>query len=269
MRTEKRAAESASSLANVTPWTRDQLLVALRLYLTEPFGRLHKSNPRVVEFAKSMGRTPSSLGMKACNFASLDPTFVKTGRRGLQGVSKADRALWDEYASRGIATVDEMERLVEPVLAKDEVETAPVGPSEREATVRLRRHQRFFRSSVLAAYEGRCAVTGLALPELLIASHIVPWSRDEERRADPSNGLLLEPLLDRAFDRGLVTFDEDEQLVCSRQLQRRGAAAERLVSLAGLPLRRPRRQPPSAEALSWHRERWFLDSPRCENRPRG
>lgn len=253
----------------MTPWTRDQLLVALRLYLTEPFGKLHKSNPRVVELAKSMGRTPSSLGMKACNFASLDPTFVKTGRRGLSGVSKADRALWDEYMSQELATVEEMERLVEPVLVKEEDAALPVGPSEREAVVRTRRHQRFFRSSVLAAYEGRCAVTGLALPELLIASHIVPWSRDEARRADPTNGLLLEPLFDRAFDRGLITFDEDEQLVCSRQLRRRGVAAERLVSFVGVPLRRPRRQPPSAEALSWHRERWFVDSPRCENRSRG
>lgn len=245
-------------------WTRDQLLVALRLYLTEPFGRLHKTNPRVVALAQSIGRTPSSLGMKACNFASLDPTFVKTGRKGLQGASNADRKLWEEFTGDRLRLVEQMERLVEPVVAP-KGEPTPTGPSEKQAVVRVRRHQRFFRAAVLSAYGERCAVTGLAVPELLIASHIVPWSRDEGRRADPTNGLLLEPLFDSAFDQGFITFDPEGRLVCSRRLRKHSASADRLLAFAGKPLRRPQRQPPAPSALSWHRDQWFLDAPGSEN----
>jgi hypothetical protein len=54
-------------------WTPDDLLVAFRLYCRTPFGRLHRNNPEIIELARLMGRTPSSVGMKACNFASLDP----------------------------------------------------------------------------------------------------------------------------------------------------------------------------------------------------
>jgi putative restriction endonuclease len=74
-------------------WTRDQQLVALRLYMGTPFGKLHGTNPRIVDLAGRIGRTPGALAMKACNFASLDPEFRKTNRKGLSGASDADRAL--------------------------------------------------------------------------------------------------------------------------------------------------------------------------------
>ncbi len=52
-------------------WTRDQLLVAFRLYCRTPFGKLHQHNPEIIHLAAKLGRTPSAVGMKACNFASL------------------------------------------------------------------------------------------------------------------------------------------------------------------------------------------------------
>src|SRR5690606_15788351 len=91
----------------------------------------------------------------------------------------------------------------------------PDGPSETERLTRVRRVQRFFRTAVLASYEKRCAITGLAIPRLLTASHILPWSTAPARRADPSNGICLNALHDRAFDRGLLTFDEDMRVVLS------------------------------------------------------
>src|SRR5688572_26527990 len=68
-------------------WTRDQLLLALRLYMRMPFGRLHGRNPEIIELAEKIGRTSNALAMKACNFASLDPALRLTDRRGLSGSS--------------------------------------------------------------------------------------------------------------------------------------------------------------------------------------
>lgn len=62
-----------------------------------------------------------------------------------------------------------------------------------EAVIRTRVNQSFFRAAVLAAYNVRCCVTGLSIPELLTASHIVPWSADVKNRTNPRNGLCLNP----------------------------------------------------------------------------
>lgn len=238
-------------------WSRDEQLVALRLYLTEPFGRLHKTNPRIMKLAEALGtRSASALSMKACNFASLDPTFVKSGRRGLSGASEADRALWAEFESSRNEVVSQMEALIEPTLPEDV--RAPRGDSEAVRSVTVRRHQRCFRDEVKAAYGGRCAVTGLDVPELLVASHIIPWAESPARRTDATNGLLLNALFDRAFDRGLISFDDARRLLCAKSLKRKKSAARRmLLDHEGSALRTPERAPAALDALRWHRENCF------------
>ena len=69
-------------MASRTPsvkWTREQTLIAINLYCKLPFGKLHKTNPIIVGVAEKMGRTASSLRMKLCNFASLDPVQSARG----------------------------------------------------------------------------------------------------------------------------------------------------------------------------------------------
>jgi predicted restriction endonuclease len=70
---------------------------------------------------------------------------------------------------------------------------------ERERMVRVRVNQHFFRAAILSAYDYKWCVTGLAVPELLVASHIVPWARDTKQRMNPRKGLYLNALHDRAF----------------------------------------------------------------------
>lgn len=85
--------------------------------------------------------------------------------------------------------------------------------TEREALGRARIGQGKFRDDLMARWNGKCAVTGLARPELLRASHIKPWSSsNNQERLDPSNGLLLSIAYDAAFDRGLITFDDNGNL---------------------------------------------------------
>jgi len=250
-------------------WTREQTLVAFRLYCRTPFGKLHASNPDIIALASLIGRTPSAVGMKACNFASLDPLHQARGVKGLSNRSKLEEVIWDEFSQHSSAVADEAERAFEsmsdadPPKSGDTLE-APEGPTESLRTVKTRRVQSFFRSAVLNSYGGRCGVTGLAVPELLNASHIVPWAERETTRADPRNGICLNALHDRAFDRGLVTFGEKLELVVSPALKDApgvlGDGADvrgLLLDRAGATLRVPEAFAPSPDHLAFHRERVF------------
>ena len=94
------------------------------------------------------------------------------------------------------------------------------------------------------------------MPELLNASHIIPWKADAGRRAHPSNGLALNALYDRAFDRGLICFDEKLRVVVSGRLREGDVPAlqrHALLEMEGRPLRLPYRFTPDPAALAWHR----------------
>ena len=83
-------------MATRTGWTRPQLLVAFNLYCQMPFGKMHARNPQIIKYAELIGRTSSALAMKLTNIASLDPTITSSGRKGLDGASAADGAMWEE-----------------------------------------------------------------------------------------------------------------------------------------------------------------------------
>lgn len=123
---------------------------------------------------------------------------------------------------------------------RDEVRQALAGneaaPSatEREAVVRQRIGQQLFREGLMTLWQGQCAISGLAVPELLRASHAKPWAdSSDDERLDVYNGLLLSANLDAAFDGGLLGVDDDGQVLVSASLPD-GA-------LALLDLARPRR----------------------------
>lgn len=241
--------------------------MAFRLYCRTPFGRLHRSNPEIVELSRSLKRTPSAVAMKACNFASLDPAQRARDIRALSNVSRSDRRLWERFERNPEEVAFEAEAAYIALTGKDapplgtELKT-PEGPSEIPRMVRARRVQSFFREAVLVSYESRCALSDINFPDLLNASHIVPWSADVERRADPRNGIALNALYDRAFDRGLITFDESLRVVLSRRLQTSDAPGlyrEALLALEGRELRIPGRFPPDPAAIAYHREHVFSD----------
>ncbi len=243
-------------------WTRDQQLLALRLYVRSAFGRLHGRNPDIVRQAEGIGRTANALAMKACNFASLDPAFRATNRRGLSGASTADRALWAEFVANPDAIADEAEATYEAFMAGEPKAAAaeiavPSGETDALRLVRTRRVQSFFRAAVLTSYDGTCAVSGMRLRALLNASHIIPWSHAHNRRADPTNGICLNALFDRAFDRGLMTIDEDMRVVMSpviRSAATNAALACSLLEAEGRKLTMPSRFLPDPAALEYHRQ---------------
>lgn len=211
-------------MATRTSWTRDELVLALNLYLRIPFGRIHHGNPEVLALADLIGRTPNSIALRLANFAALDPSL---DRRGMANASAGARAMWQEWGANPEAVAQESERILrerrQPSLL-DEVEreieeprSLPEG-TERAALVSVRVNQAFFRRLILARYDSTCVVTGLQVPELLVAAHIVPWAEAPEHRMDPRNGLCLNGLHDRAFERGLIVVDDDLRVRVSPRL---------------------------------------------------
>lgn len=219
-------------MAGRKSWTRDELLVALNLYHKLTFGQMHRRQPAIVDVANALKRGASSLAMKLCNFASLDPALRMRGIKGLSGASALDRAVWAEFhenlAEAAPASEEAFCKLfgagktahVE-VTQKEGVRVTkvPAGPTESVATVKTRRGQEFFRQAVLNNYQGRCGVSGLAVRELLIASHILPWGTHKAERLNVRNGIALSRLHDAAFDSGLITFDSNLRLRISNRLK--------------------------------------------------
>lgn len=250
-------------------WTKEQAKLAFHLYCQLPFGKLHKGNPEIIRLAQAIGRTPSAVAMKLVNFASLDPAITSTGRRGLDGASNLDREIWAEFNAdwdRLAVECEMLRRRIAPEPVADEVDEL-VAPEDctgetRRVVTEQRIKQNFFRRAVLSSYGGRCCISGLSEPRLLIASHIVPWSKDKQNRLNPCNGLCLSAIHDRAFDKGLITLSDDFKLIVSDELKRRSDAFIKAVFLPmeGLTISLPERFMPTTKFVAWHRSELFVDS---------
>ncbi|EPE3624809.1 HNH endonuclease [Serratia marcescens] len=245
-------------------WTREELLIAFTLYSQIPFGKLHSKNPEIIHYAKLIDRTPSALAMKLVNLASLDPYIIESGRSGLKGASNADRELWKEM-SQDMDLFNQqcqtaMEHLEKPAAPEFDEEPKDFSGRDKLSTVKTRVDQNLFRKNVLEAYEYRCCITGLEEPALLVASHILPWSHSIEQRLNPSNGLCLSSLHDKAFDRGLITFDDKLELVLSTQIKKLKSSIymNNFKNYEGKRIRLPLYYHPDNKHLAYHRDNVFL-----------
>ena len=261
-------------------WSREHLLIALNLYCKLPFGSFDKGNSVIKDVAAKMGRSPSSLSMKLCNFASLDSVQHARGIQGLKGASANDKAIWREFQAASVDLAPVSEQLLHDLFTNDEqtevdvvqgrkvrLERAaramflPEGPTEIATTVKARRGQQFFRQSVLNVYGVRCCITGIDVPRLLVASHIKPWGKFPAERLNPRNGLCLSSLHDAAFDDGLITLDSDCRVVLSRDLRAHfphKALEESFVPYEGMKISPPEKlAEPDPAFLAYHRESVF------------
>lgn len=251
-------------------WTKEQLKLAFHLYCQLPFGKLDMRTPEVIRLAMLIDRTPGAVAMKLSNFASLDPAITGTGRKGLDGASNLDREVWAEFHAdwEKLALECEMLRrnLDHAAPPEDEADELLIPEDYSGETRRIVTEQRikqnFFRRAVLSSYRGRCCMSGLSEPRLLVASHIVPWSKDKANRLNPSNGLCLSAIHDRAFDKGLITLTDDFKIVVSEELKRKNDTfvIEVLLPLNGRTIEPPERFAPQAEFIAWHRSKLFVDN---------
>jgi putative restriction endonuclease len=245
-------------------WTREELLIVINLYCNTRFGRLHKSNPDVIEIAKLISRTPSSVAYKLVNFASLDPSLQARGIKGASNSSKLDKVIWDEFYNNWEDLPYESEQLKAKFQNKKieeiSLENIPEG-KDKLTTVKARVNQSFFRSAILSSYNSTCCVTGLSIPDLLIASHIKPWAQDKENRTNPHNGLCLNSIHDKAFDRGFMTITPDLKIKTSpyfNDYSEDKSVNEFFLKYDNQDIIKPDRFLPNQEFLEYHSQNIFI-----------
>ncbi len=137
---------------------------------------------------------------------------------------------------------------------EDETSNLPRA-TEAERLMVQRVGQDIFRRGLFDYWDGRCAISGLAVPELLRASHIKPWSdcATDAERLDVFNGFLLAAHLDAAFDAGFITIAKDGRGIVSSILP---VDARSALGLDGpLGIRGLHRD--HERYLPWHRQRIF------------
>jgi len=246
-----------------TLWSREELILAFELYCRIPFRTTRATNPEVIWLAHLIGRTPAAMARKLGNFGAFDPELKKRNIGGLPHGSKLDGEIWNEFHrdwSGLVSTAHTLrETLWQEVGAPAAPLSLPTGPSERAVTARQRLHQAFFRQAVLSSYEYRCCITGLPIPDALIASHIIPWSVDRKLRANPANGLSLSATFSRLFDSGLMGVDEDLKVcISSALLDNPDPKVQKLLSrYHRKPIRLPTRFLPDRGCIRWHLRNTF------------
>ncbi|MEZ2335930.1 HNH endonuclease [Mucilaginibacter sp. RCC_168] len=250
-----------------TLWTKEQSILAINLYCKIPFGQMHSRNADVIELANLIGRSSGAVARKLGNFASFDPKLKQRGVRGLENASKLDSQIWNEYMHDWDEQFIESEKLlakkkhttIEKLNYIDLDNLSEVDGKEKERLVIVRVNQSLFRKMVLTNFNNQCCITGIKQSELLVASHILPWSKDKGNRLNPKNGLALNTLHDKAFDSGLITITEDLRIkVSSSFLKSKDILSikHNFIDYDGKQLIEPQKFFPDVDFLKTHNERF-------------
>jgi putative restriction endonuclease len=247
-------------------WTEEELILAFNLYCKLPFGQFHHNNKKVIELATILGRSPSAVSLKLSNFARLDPIHQKRGVSGMQHGSQLEKVIWDKFNDNWEELAYQSELLLAESTGSSEIdivediESLPEG-LEREAAVKVRVNQNFFRSMILADYRSACAICSMPEPRLLVAAHIVPWSVDPSLRMNPTNGICMCVLHEKAFDTGLIAISNDYRLMLSKQVKNLApntAVQRALICYDRSRLSLPDKFQPERKLLKLHREAVFI-----------
>lgn len=249
-------------------WTKEELILAFNLYLKIPFGKMHSTNKDVIHLANLIGRTPNSIALRLVNFASVDPVLKARGIKGMDGGTKIVQPIWDEF----FHNQEELVFLSEQILAQKEnisienkyqdvlFDLKDLKGETAIRQVKTRVNQSVFRQMVLANYSTKCAITGIDIPELLLASHIMPWSKSEEHRLNPENGICLSALYDKAFDKGIIGINKNYEVILSTSLKKKKDTVfykNHFASIDKLKIIEPLKYLPRKEFLEYHLDTIF------------
>lgn len=249
-------------------WSREELILAFNLYLKLPFGKMHTGTPEIITLSNLLGRSVNSISIRLTNFASCDPYHKNRGVKGMIGGIKQCQPIWDEFFSNQ----EELVFLSEQILADKEDTSIEIkyqklffglidlkGESViREVKTRV--NQSVFRQMVLANYGTKCAITGIDIPELLLASHIIPWSENVSERLNPENGICLSPLYDKAYDSGLIGINQNYQVVISSILKKKEQATfyqNHFSHIENIKISKPINYLPRKDFLEYHLDTIF------------
>lgn len=255
-------------------WTWEETLLAFDLYSRTAYSQIKEKNPEIIELACLLKRKPGAVSKKMFNIAAHDPKQIKRGVVALSHSNKFDKLVWDVFESDSLSFAEEcknaladarqvsIDKLIEIEGNDILLEILPEG-MDKEQKTKAQIGQYFFRTAVLTAYQNKCCITGISEPKLLIASHIKPWSISDEKteRTNPRNGLCLNALHDKAFDKGLITVKKDYSLVLSKKIKEVEMDLETrewFYSFEGRKINLPDKFYPSDDFLEYHNDMIFL-----------
>ncbi len=249
-------------------WSREELILALNLYLKLPFGKLHSHTPEIIHLATLIDRNANAVSMRLNNFASVDPYHQRRGIAGLPGGMKQVKPIWDEFIKNKNEFLFESEKILankeKTSIEKKYFETLRgtehLKGDYKIREVKTRINQDVFREIVLANYDGKCAISGIDIAALLKASHIIPWSKNEKERLNPENGICLSALYDCAYDRGYIGINKKFEIVVSSELKKKSKQeyySKYFAFLTGLKIKMPKKYFPKEEFLRFHMDTIF------------
>ena len=248
-------------------WTREELILTLSVYFQLPFGRLNHTTPEVRELARLMGRTENSAALRLVNFAACDPYIINSGRKGMSSGKAVCLPIWDEYANDKERLFNEAQLIKAKLQNKSIEETLHITEKEFEGkeksvVIKQRVNQSVFRSMILSNYEERCAITGINIPELLVAGHIIPWAESTpQQKLNPENGICFSALYDKAFDKGLITISPDDYTICLSsallEYETQDYFDMHFGSISGKQMILPIEHKPNRDFLAYHRDNIF------------
>lgn len=250
----------------VNKWTREETVVAFNVYCKIPFKDSSKSHPMIVKYAKIIGRTPSALNMKVGNLGRLDPKLKEKGIVGLGHGAKLEEEVWNEFYENPDKLAYESECLIAKYAKKSiknitdmDISNFPEG-KERFSIAKQRISQSFFRSAVLSSYNFRCCISGVCNSELLEACHIIDWSEDKTNRSNPENGLCLNPLFHKAYDKYLIAITPDYNVIISEEMIEKTeneSFKQYLLGIHDKKLILPDRFCPKPDFLDYHYQKYL------------
>lgn len=242
-------------MAGKNPWSREDIIIAYALYCVTPLNQINATNKTVQQIAELIPHSVGSIVLRMNNFRFLDPSV----KAGLGHVAKADKIIYEEFKHDWGALSLQAEALTGLAL----FDSTPIQGAKPLSSLtdrsKTNRERAFFRQSVIAAYDGKCYISGCQLPKMLIASHIKPYSacRDESERVNPENGICLNTFYDKAFDSGLMTITPAMQIRISpvvKALAGDEFTKKWLVDLDGETLPSISRFAPQREFLEYHND---------------
>ena len=210
-------------------------------------GKMRKSQPNIFDYGK-----PNQKSYPLGNFCSAALNSLIVYAQYEQDIEVADRIVLEEKNPNNIS-----KKLMAHFDLTKEGEDV-VSQTKR------RKGQDYFRRMILANYGGRCALTGIDISQLLIASHIIPWEdkSHQKERLNPCNGICLSALYDKAFDKGLITFSPDDYKVlfssALKEKENMEYYSKHFACIDGRRLTLPSEYQPNKDFLAYHRDNVFV-----------
>jgi putative restriction endonuclease len=213
-------------------WSREEFMLVMNLYTKLRYGQFNYRNAEIIKLAKLIDKTPGAVAFKLVHLSRQDPKH-RDRVKGLANPGKNAIEIYREFENNWAEMLYESEVLLakyqnktieEVFLGKGELKKINTEVLEGKQGIDIQRlvktrvNQSLFRKIIVNNYSNACAICGLDIESLLVASHIIKWSENQTQRLNPSNGLCLCNIHDKAFEVGFIGIQKDYKIIVSKEL---------------------------------------------------